>query len=249
MQISKSFTSVSNGTDYLLLRPGDSLDYVVSGTFNATYILQRSNDGGQTWKDVVTGTTGASGRIKNDNGDRSADLYRFVCSVFASGTMVTTISDANTSAIKRIISAPAHAKVGGTAGFVVAAAANIALVTCPASQTGSKLVVPMPDLKVGDRITGFHLVGQIESAGNAVTLDAELRKHTAAAADVADASVGSITQLSVTADAIMGATNTRKAALDVVVAEDETYYVLITATTLASTDIALQAVAIEVIPA
>lgn len=146
---------------------------------------------------------------------------------------------------KLVVNAAGQAKVGGTAGFVVAAASNIALVTCPASQTGAKLVVPVPALKVGATITGFHLIGQAESAGGNVTIDADLRKHTAAAADVADASVGAITQLVVAADTILSATNTRKASLSEVVGADETYYVLITATTAASTDIALQGVAIE----
>jgi len=62
---------------------------------------------------------------------------------------------------------------------------------------------------------------------------------------VTDASVDTITQLSVVADTIMSATNTRKAGITEVVGADETYYVLITATTGASTDIALQGVAIE----
>lgn len=147
---------------------------------------------------------------------------------------------------KYITNAAGQAKAGTTAGWVVAAGNNTALVTCPASQTGSTLVVPVTGLKVGSIITAFHLIGQIESAGNAVTVDADLRKHTAAAGDVADASVGAITQLSVTADTIMSASNTEKAALSETVGADETFYVLITATTLGSTDIALQGVAVTV---
>lgn len=147
---------------------------------------------------------------------------------------------------KYLVPATGLAKVGGTSGWVAAPADNISLVTCPASQTGSTLVVPVVGLKVGWTITGFHLVGQIESAGGTVTVDADLRKHTAAAADVVDASVGAITQLSVTADTIMSASNTRKASLTEVVGADETFYVLITATTAGSTDIALQGVAVEV---
>jgi len=146
---------------------------------------------------------------------------------------------------KLIVNAAVLAKVGAGSGFVVAAADDVALVTCPASQAAATLVIPIPALKVGSIITGFHLIGQIESAGNAVTVDADLRKQTAAAADVADASVGAITQLSVIADTAMSATNTRKASLSETVGADETFYVLITATTLGSTDIALQGVAIE----
>lgn len=145
-----------------------------------------------------------------------------------------------------IISAAGHAKVGATAGAVVAAADNKALVTVPASQTASTIVVPIPALKVGQTITAFSLIGQIESAGNHVTVDADLRKMTAAAADVSDASVGAITQLDVVADTIMSASNTAKASLTEVVAADETFYVLITITTAASTDVALQGVRLVV---
>lgn len=141
----------------------------------------------------------------------------------------------------------AGSKVGGTSGWVVAAADNVHLITCPASQTGAKLIIPVSGLKVGWTITAFHLIGQIESAGNGVTVDVDLRKQTAAAADVADASLGTITQLSVTADAIMSASNTRKElATPEVIAADETFYAIVTATTGASTDIALQGMAIEV---
>lgn len=144
------------------------------------------------------------------------------------------------------INAAAQSKVGATAGWAVGAAADTALVTCPASQTAATLVLAVPSLRPGDTITGFYLVGQIESAGGTVTVDADLRKQTAAAADVADASVGAITQLSVTADTIMSSANTRKASLSEVVGVDETFYVLITATTAASTDIALQGVVLEI---
>ena len=77
--------------------------------------------------------------------------------------------------------------VGGAAGFTVRAAANTALATCAASQTAATFVIPVYGLTVGRAITGFSLVGQIESAGNTATVDAALWKHTAAAADVAAA--------------------------------------------------------------
>jgi hypothetical protein len=147
---------------------------------------------------------------------------------------------------KRIYSV--NAKVGATAGWTVGGGAvNTGLLaTMAAGQTAGTLVVPISGLKVGDTITSFHLIGQIESAANTVTVDADLRKHTAAAADVADASVGAITQLSVVADTIMSSANTNKGSLAEVVAADETFYVLLTATTGASTDIALQGIAVTV---
>jgi hypothetical protein len=125
-------------------------------------------------------------------------------------------------------------KVGGTAGWVVAGATNLYEATLPASQTGSKLIVPIRGLKVGWTITGFKVHAQIESAGGAVTLDADLRKLTNAAADPSDASVDAMTQVAVTADTavLQGPTD-----LDEVVAANEWYYLVLTATTAASTDI------------
>lgn len=130
--------------------------------------------------------------------------------------------------------------------IVALANVNTSLVTLPASRTAATLIIPIEGLKVGDVITSFHLIGQIEAAGNTVTVDASLRKHTAAAADVADAEVGAITQLSVIADTIMSATNTSPTALSETVGADETFYILITATTGAACDIALQGVAVTV---
>ncbi|KKK46686.1 hypothetical protein LCGC14_3162750, partial [marine sediment metagenome] len=136
------------------------------------------------------------------------------------------------------------AKIGLTAGWMIQTNDNLDLIaTYPASRAAATLVIPVPGLKVGNKITAFSVVGQIESAGNTVTLDADLRKHTAAAADVSDASVGSITQISVAADTIISSSKT---GLTEVVAADETFYVLLTATTAVLTDIALQGITVTV---
>ena len=138
------------------------------------------------------------------------------------------------------------AKVGATAGWAVNAADNLnSLARLPASQTGSTLVIPISGLKVGDTLTGVHLVGQIESAGGICTLDASLRKQTAAAAGLTDAELtsGAMTQISVTADTIISSTNSTITPTADVVGADETFYVLLTGTTAAATDIDLQAVA------
>lgn len=147
--------------------------------------------------------------------------------------------------LKRKIILVRGAKVGATAGWVVNAADNLGLMaTIPASQTASTLVVPFPNLRVGDTIRSFNLIGQVESGGNNVTIDCALRSLTAAAADVADAAVASMTQLVVAVDTILGVANTAKT-LSAVVVEGVTYYFLITATTTAATDIALQGIGVE----
>jgi len=166
-------------------------------------------------------------------------ILQFDCSGITTGTTSTIV--ASTTAQSFTTSAAGLAKVGTTAGWVVAAADNIALVTLPASQTASTLVIPVTGLKVGWTITGFHLIGQIESAGGAVTLDADLRKMTAAAADVTDASIGAITQIAVAADTAITSTNSTKTLVTPeVIAATESFYCLLTGTTAGSTDIAIQ---------
>lgn len=126
------------------------------------------------------------------------------------------------------------AKAGATAGWVVAAGANLYEATLPASQTGSTLVVPVRGLKVGWTVTAYKCEVQIESAGNTATLDTDLRKLTNAAADPTDASIDTTTQVSVTADTKSEPTKTL--GTPEVVAADEWLYILLTATTAASTD-------------
>lgn len=138
-------------------------------------------------------------------------------------------------------------KVGATSGWTVGAAANLQVATLPASQTASTLVIPITGLKPGWIITGFHLVGGISSSGGAVTLDAALRKGTAAASStLTDALIGAgMTQLAVTAATLVSKANARKTGLSEVVSDSCNYYLLITGTTAASTSVGLGTVAIE----
>lgn len=154
----------------------------------------------------------------------------------------------NRTAQVYFVTAPGNAKVGATAGWTIAAASDTSRVTMAAGGTASTLVIPIvAALKVGWTITGFYLVGQIESAGNVCTLDANMFKLTAAAADLTDASIGAITQISVTADTEISAANSTKTLVTPeVIAANESFYVLITGTTAASTDIDLMGVAVIV---
>jgi len=113
----------------------------------------------------------------------------------------------------------------------------------PASQTAATLVIPLTGLKQGDIITAFKVSGQIESAANTVTLDADLRATTAVAADLTDASIGAITQISKTADYKIADSKT---GLSHTVISGNAYYVLLTGTTGASTDIDLQDIEVTV---
>lgn len=237
---SKSFTAVGEGPA-ISVKAGDSFSYSISGTFDATWQLQVARDG-KRWEVQTSGTAASSGTIKLERAAR----YRVVCSVFTSGTMVSALVDTIPGNVTRRVIPAQMGKVGATAGWVPAGTTDVSLATCPAGQTASTLVVPIGGLRVGDVITGFYATGQIESAGNTATLDIALRKVTAATADVVDAAVASITQISVTADATISSANSRVGEFVETVGDDETFYFLITATTGASTDIALQGLVLEV---
>lgn len=129
---------------------------------------------------------------------------------------------------------------GATGTWSIANDTGVA--TCAASQTAATFCIPL-DLKEGDVITGFKLSGQGESATNTYTVDADLRATTAAAADLSDASIGAITQISKGADYLIA---DEKTGLSHEVISGESYYVLVTVTTAASTDVALQGVEVTV---
>jgi hypothetical protein len=236
---STSFTAVGLGPDFSI-RKGDSFSYSVTGTFVATWVVQINTGGG--WSNVTTESTSTgSGTVTAEQNAR----FRIACVAFTSGTAVTVCKELVSAKARLLKISAASGKAGTTAGWVPAAGNNLSLATCPASQSASTLVIPISGLCVGDKITGFYGTGQVESAGGTATLDIALRKHTAAAADVADAAVASITQLSVTADAIISASNARANDFEEVVAADESFYFLVTATTAALTDFALQSITLE----
>ena len=95
------------------------------------------------------------------------------------------------------------AKIGAAAGWGVRAGANAWLSTMAASQTSGTLIVNITGLHVGDIITRLNLIGQVESAGGAVVIDAALMKTTAVAADVSTESVASIVRPTITADTVL----------------------------------------------
>lgn len=136
-------------------------------------------------------------------------------------------------------------KLGATSGWALGGGGvdTGAMATMAASQTAGTLVCPLGSLQVGDTITSFTIHAQIESAGNTATLDADLRNIDNTAADPVDASIGAITQVSVTADTAVAQ---QKASLTHVVLATDAYYVLLTGTTAASTDIQLINIAVTV---
>ena len=135
-------------------------------------------------------------------------------------------------------------KVGATAGWTVRAAADTWMSTMAQNGTGSTLVLPLPGLQVGDLIVGYHLLGQIDSAGNTVTLDVDLREFVPAVGASAAAALSGtgMTQVSVSADTKLDINNTQKKLTDanrVRIREDRSLFALITGTTGATTDVEL----------
>ena len=84
-----SFTAVAAGAIFRALKD-KKFTYSVSGTFTATWVLEREVKGGGAWEQVATGT--ATQAAVTLVADRDAN-YRFRCSAFTSGTMVTSIAD------------------------------------------------------------------------------------------------------------------------------------------------------------
>ena len=123
-------------------------------------------------------------------------------------------------------------KVGTGAGYVVTGL-DTGMVTMPPSTGASTFTIPIHGLKVGDVITSFAINGQMESGGLANVLDADLRTMTPATGGSADASIGAITQISKTADYLVADSKT---GLTHKVLKGNSYYVLVTGTTLAACD-------------
>lgn len=129
-----------------------------------------------------------------------------------------------------------NAKVGATAGWVITGSTDKLHATLPASQTNATLVVPIEGLFVGDRIRKVSVGGQVESAGNNVTLVLSVRSQTNAAADNTDAELATDNVGTLTADTLLDGSNLG-ATMDVEVKAGVAYYALLTGTTAASTDI------------
>lgn len=128
-------------------------------------------------------------------------------------------------------------KIGATAGWEIdTSTGNIAHIILPQNQTSSTAIIPIFGIEIGETITGVVVHGQSESAGGAVSITLSVRKLTTAAADVTDGQLGFVTVNS-TADTLYSAANLAVTGLAETVAEGETVYARLTATTAASTDI------------
>lgn len=200
----------------------------LADALDATALLSATEAG---YLDEVTAGTAAASKAVVLDGSKGI-------STITSAT-ITTLTSTSIVQSRTIQLTKAHAKVGASAGWVLPTTTNLPyMATMAASQTGGTLVVHLDGLQVGATITGYKVIAQVESAGGTVTIDAALRAVTNVAAEPTDAAVGTgMTQVSVTADTAVAQAKTGHTQ---VVTSGDTYYLLITATTGASTDIILQ---------
>lgn len=96
--VSTNFTGTTNGGQ-LFVRYLDSFTYSVSGTFVGTVVLERTESAGMSWEFVLSASSAVSGTIQVETKGGSAATYRFRCSSFTSGTIVTSIADATAEVI------------------------------------------------------------------------------------------------------------------------------------------------------
>lgn len=270
---SSTFSAAGQVSSSLVIPKGKTLQYSLSATWGTGSVVLEKKVGANGWK--VVSDVHTTNRSLSSPSDLGEGTYRLHCLTYQNtityvlgdvvdmikeyqneaGQTVFKVTDAGiealaiagAAAIKTQFIPAATGKAGTTAGWVPAAGDNISLATLPAGVTAGTLVIPVTGLNVGDIINSFYAVGQIESAGNTASITVELRKMTAAAADVADATVDTTGAVSVTADTIISSSNVAKTlSAAETVAADESFYFLVSGTTAASTDIALQGIAINV---
>lgn len=132
-------------------------------------------------------------------------------------------------------------RVGATAGFVTSGANDYAAATLPASQTGSTVVFPVSPLRVGASIVSFALAGAlvVSSGSDPVTVDATLWRMPTTLVPV---NLGAVTQVALTESAVFAPSKTLTSPHTVLA--DNSYYILVTATTGANEDILLTNVSV-----
>lgn len=108
--VTKSISTANDFTDTIEVTGADSsrvINIVVTGTFSATWHLQRSFDGGSSWLDVTSGTTTTSTSF-NDGLTNSTVLYRLGVKTgnYTSGTLLCSLvySSGSNTGICRVTS-------------------------------------------------------------------------------------------------------------------------------------------------
>lgn len=182
----------------------------------------------------------ASGVFPNDN--FPVDLATNVTGLLPSANIVTTL-DGKTQNNSTITGTQTRASVvqqhfiaypGAGSGMTGTGGVDNPLPTFPESITAGTAVFPLTGWKPGDILASFTVRGRIASGGNAVTIDAQLRKTTFATGATTDALVGpAMTQISKTANFLLDGSATTLTSPETLAA-GTFYYFLVTVTTGAS---------------
>ena len=92
--VTNTFTAVGDGA-VLSVKQGDAFNFAVSGTFVGTVLLQRSETNAVTQETIETITAiTSSTKLKVEGATQGAHVqFRFICSAFTSGSIVTTLID------------------------------------------------------------------------------------------------------------------------------------------------------------
>lgn len=117
--VSASFTGTTAG-GVLSVKHLDKITYTVSGTFVGTWVLERSQDNGISYEAMVSGTGSATAlphEVITKN-SQPAD-YRFRCSAFTSGTIVTSFSDATSPIVSELKDSNGNVVLQITEGGVI----------------------------------------------------------------------------------------------------------------------------------
>lgn len=135
--------------------------------------------------------------------------------------------------------------VAGTPGWTTSGADG--LLRLGASVTSAVWLTPLTGLNIGDRVKAVRAVGQVESAGNTVTVLLDVKKTTAAAADFVEAALGSqATTGALTADTLIQGSVLEVANLTEVLDVGEHFFAILTGTTGISTDVAIAGFEVEI---
>ncbi len=89
--MSTSFTGTGNGP-HVIAGSGDTLTYELSGTWVATMVLEKSTSGGLAWSTVATKTSNTDIDFLVETSDLGDAWYRWRCSAFTSGTVVSDLT-------------------------------------------------------------------------------------------------------------------------------------------------------------
>lgn len=159
LTVSASFTATGSG-DYLGVKNRDSFTYTVSGTWVGTVILESTKDGGLTFSTVATLTSNATATPVDVNvNDSDRISYRFRCTAYTSGTIVTSLIEADLTLVE-YFDANGKSVFKVTEGGPVSGVANSAASYTVTGGTAANATMYLEGakLKLRNGTSGFQLV-------------------------------------------------------------------------------------------